>query len=264
MVGSAPGAAPGVLQHGPVELLRASLSIAGIVEPVAESGGGGPRGLIAWAAGLGYRAVQLDATMPGLRARELDRSGRRDLAALLRRLELGLSGLDLWIPESHFLDAAHQDRAAAAVVGALELSAELSRLADGPAVVSVLLPAKVPATLISTLAREAERMGAVIADHGEGSREGIARGIDPAAVLAGGGDPASVVSKSPERPATARLSDFSGGVRVALGRGKLDLLSYGAALATKGFTGFCPVDLRSVRGQASAAAEGLAAVQRLG
>ncbi len=264
MVGSAPGAAPGVLQHGPVELLRASLSIAGIIEPVAEAGGGGPRALIAWAAGLGYRAVQLDATMPGLRARELDRSGRRDVAALLRRLELGLSGLDLWIPESHFVDAAHQDRAAAAVVGALDLSADLARLTEGAPVVSVLLPEKTPATLVATLAREADRLGAVLADHGSGEWQGVGRGVDPAAVLAGSGDPALVVARLPAFPAAARLSDFSGGVRVALGRGKLDLVAYGAALSAKGFTGFCPVDLRSVRGQASAAAEGLAAVRRAG
>src|SRR5688572_21716696 len=106
-----------------VQLLMPSLSIAGVVEPVGE----GARALIEWAAGLGYRAVQLDGTMAGLRARELDRSGRRDLAALLRRLELGYSGLDLWVPEAHFVDGAQQDRAVAAVVAGLELSAELAR-----------------------------------------------------------------------------------------------------------------------------------------
>jgi sugar phosphate isomerase/epimerase len=244
----------------PVELLRTSLSIAGIVEPVS---GGGPRGLIAWAAGLGYRAVQLDAAMSGLRPRELDRSGRRDLAAFLRRQELVLSGLDLWVPESHFADPAHQDRAAGAVKAALELSAELSRLTDGAPVVSVQLPEKAPPVLVEELAREAERVGAVLADYGDGAWDQVGKGVDPAAVLAAGGDPAQVVSRLPSAPSAARLSDFSAGVRVGLGKGKLDLVAYGAALVTKGFTGYCPVDLRGVRGQAAAAEGALLAVQRL-
>ena len=73
-----------------------SLSLAGLTprEGVAME----PRAAIEWAAGLGYRAVQLDGAAAGVRARDLDRSGRRDLAALLRRLQLGFSGLDLWIP----------------------------------------------------------------------------------------------------------------------------------------------------------------------
>jgi hypothetical protein len=81
---------------------------------------------------IGFRAAQLDGTAAGLRARELDRSARRELAALIRRAELGFSGIDLWIPSAHFAEQSSADRAVAATVGALELCADLTRLVGPP------------------------------------------------------------------------------------------------------------------------------------
>ena len=49
-------------------------------------------------AAAGVRRVQLSASQVTLRPRELDRSGRRDLLILLRRLELSAGGLDAWVP----------------------------------------------------------------------------------------------------------------------------------------------------------------------
>lgn len=240
---------------------RISLSLAGITEPVAEPLA--PRPLIEWAAGLGYRAVQLDAAMPGLRPRELDRSGRRDLASLLRRSQLEFSGLDLWIPSAHFVDAAHQDRAVTAVVGALELSAELARLLSGSPLVSVALPEKTPATLLDSLRRAADLHGAILADHAFPSQGGegpIGIGVDPAELLAARLDPAAEVSKLAASPVAARLSDYANAGRVAPGRGQLDVLAYQIALSTKGYTGYTVVDLRRVRNQADAVKLALEAI----
>jgi sugar phosphate isomerase/epimerase len=217
------------------------------------------RAAIAWAAGLGYRAVQLDGAATGVRARELDRSGRRDLAALLRRHELAFSGIDLWIPPSHFADAAQMDRAVAATAQALELAADLARLAgtDG-AVVSLALSEKTPAATVESLSAAADRVGAMVADHqwpargaAVGSLVGV--GIDPTALLATGADPAAEVSRLASAPISARLSDTVAGGRVTPGAGKLDVLAYKVALATKGYGRALVVDLRGVRDQEGAA-----------
>ena len=54
-------------------------------------------------------------------------------------------------------------------------------------------------------------------------------------------------------PTAARLSDLGPGGRVAVGSGKLDVLAYQVALATKGYSRAGVVDLRGVRGQEGAA-----------
>src|SRR5690606_35381914 len=77
---------------------------------------------------LGFRFIQLSATHPGLRPRELDQSARRDLLATLRRRERSPAGVDLWIPPEHFADAAQVDRAVAAAIAAIELAADLGRV----------------------------------------------------------------------------------------------------------------------------------------
>ncbi|HYE62225.1 MAG TPA: hypothetical protein VD997_09530 [Phycisphaerales bacterium] len=238
--------------------LRTSLSLTGITEPVTDAPG--PRALIEWGAALGYRAVQLDAALPGIRPRELDRSGRRDLASLLRRSQLEFSGLDLWIPAAHFLDPAQQDRAVSAVVGALELTAELARLTSGTPLVSIALPEKTAPTLLDSLRSAAELHGSTLADHSWPSRGGegpLAIGIDPAELLAARLDPAAEVPRLPVTPAAARLSDYANAGRVAPGRGQLDVLAYQIALSTKGYRGFAVVDLRRVRNQADAARQAL-------
>jgi sugar phosphate isomerase/epimerase len=236
-----------------------SLSLAGLA---ASDHSSDPRAAVQWAAALGYRAVQLDASAPGIRPRELDRSGRRDLAALLRRLELSFSGLDLWIPPAHFADPAQADRALAATSAALELAADLSRLVAGDGSrVSVTLPEKATPALVESIASAADRVGARIADHQWPLRSGgdgpLGIGIDAATLLAAGADPAAEVSRLPGIPASARFSDFAPGGRVAVGEGRLDVLAYRVALATKGYMRSMVVDLRGVRNQETAASHTL-------
>src|SRR5262245_10456016 len=107
-----------------------SLALVGL-----EIGGDDPaaklRAQLTLARTAGCRAVQLNGAAAGLRARELDRSARRDLAATLKRAEVGFSGVDLFVPPEHFGAMAHQDRAVSAVVGAVELAAEISGLIGG-------------------------------------------------------------------------------------------------------------------------------------
>ncbi|MFG0330159.1 MAG: hypothetical protein ACF8PN_09705 [Phycisphaerales bacterium] len=211
---------------------------------------GDPRPALKRIAEAGFRFVQLSAALPTMRPRELDRSARRDLLARLRRLELTLSGLDLWIPEEHFGDPAHGDRAMNATLEAIELAADLDRVP-----LSMTLPRGMDAGLRSTLADRADMCGVEIADFNrsvagpdagdtdDGDEEetpssaprvpAIGTGVDPATVLLGGGDPAKEVSRAAQL-VSARFSDAARDGRRRPGAGRLDLTKYQVALLTRG------------------------------
>ncbi len=241
-----------------------SLSLAGLSRAADLPWSAGPRASMEWAAKLGYRGIQLDATAPGLRPRELDRSGRRDIATLLRRLGLNLSGLDLWIPAEHFADPVHQTRAMGAVESALELAADLRGAADQEPVISVSLPARPESSLRVQIAGLADRLGVPVADHavrpedaGILKNEGpLGFGVDPAEVARAGADVLRLVAKLGVSIRSARLSDWSGTRRVMPGgKGRLDLLAYSAALSVAGYNRPIVVDLRDLDEQARAAAD---------
>ncbi|HVZ93923.1 MAG TPA: TIM barrel protein [Phycisphaerales bacterium] len=243
-----------------------SLALGGLTMP------GDVRQRIALAASLGFRAVHLNLTGDGLRPRELGRSARRDLAALLRRHELGFSGVDLWIPPGHFIDPSHADRALAAAVDAIRFTAEIGSLMSGetPALSLELPGSSVPQSLERTLTEEAGGAGVRIADHTwpprdrstgtPADRAPLAVGIDPAAVFlaaasadkekSGGeawlGSPARAAAHLGGRLASARLSDIGSAGRVAPGEGRLDILAYLAALSTASYQGSLVLDVRNV------------------
>ena len=227
-----------------------------------------PRSLIERVAAYGFRAIALDATLPGLRPRELDRSARRELGALLRRLELRCVGLDLWVPPRHFTDPAHTDRALEAVAAACTLAADLSALAQRggtDAIVSVALPDECPAPVRLAIEESASRVGARVADHAWPPSESAADpenpvgiGLDPATLLLRDEDPASAASKYASRIVRARLSDSDGSARVAPGQGRLDTDAYAIALATGGISAEVLLDLRGVRRQEASARAALA------
>lgn len=219
-----------------------------------------PREGLRRAAELGFRWVQISGTQRGTRPREMDRSAVRDLAATLRRHELGLAGIDLWIPPEHFRDPARVDRAMEALVAAVRVAGQL-----GHHPVSVTLPAsnhsaaEGPAedhdddalggergteTLASAL-REMARLSAheavPIADHAvpATATEGIGIGIDPPAYLAAGRSPAKAATHAGDRLASARLVDLmSDGSRGPIGGegGRLDVTAYRAALSVAGLS----------------------------
>jgi hypothetical protein len=203
------------------------------------------RAQTAFAHGAGYRAVQLNAAAPGLRPRELDRSARRDLAAFLRRHELGISGVDLWIPPEHFADTAQVDRAVAAALAAIEFATDIDRLmvgavtattaGDGRAV-CLSLPSGVNEAVVAALREKAIACAARVADFGGGVTPGtivegvIGPGYDPAAaLLAGASVNAAGTVKLPAGLIAARLTDANTFGRVAPGAsgGRLDVLAYG-------------------------------------
>lgn len=205
-------------------------------------------------AAAGYRWAQLDAAVPGIRPRDLSRSARRDLAALLRRCELGLSGLDLWIPDDHFASPEHAYRAVAATTQALALAADLATLTDSPGrTVSLRLPAVMADGVERSLLDAAERFEARIADHSLPVREAaddarrLGAGVDPAALLMAGEDPAAIAARLGDRLVGVRLSDLdAGGARVVPGRGRLDTDAFIAAVSVAGWTGPLVLDLRGV------------------
>lgn len=220
------------------------------------------RRAIELASSMGYRAVTLDATHPELRARTLDRSARRDLAALLRRLELSFAGLDLWIPPSHFAEAAHADRAVGVVAETLAMARDLAVLSgtgEG-AVVSVLVDPGADASVAIELGALAEASGASIADHARPARESswerYGVGIDPAGVMMAGEAVRDAVLGAGASLVCARLSDLSAAGRTEPGSAgaRLDRDEYEATLSVVGYQRPVIVDLRQVPSAEDAAA----------
>ncbi len=223
------------------------------------------RGVLAWLARAGVRGVQVDATMQGIRPRELDRSGRRDLAALLRRDGVAFSGVDMFIPPADFLSPAASDRATSAVLMAIELAADLAALTGPPSVssVSLTLPDKTPADIRVAIADRAALRGARVADHAwpipgvadgqaaaSQTSERIGAGLDPATALTAGEDPVTLAARLGKRLAGARLSDVArapGIGRVPPGKGRLDVPAYLVTLATVGYRGHAVLDPAGLR-----------------
>ena len=208
--------------------------------------GGDPRAALQLLADSGFHHVQLSAALPGMRPRDLDRSARRDLLARLRRIELTVAGVDLWIPQEHFAAPEHADRAAVAVLDAITLAADLGRVP-----LSVRLPDGVDDHVAQEWRSRAEICGVSIADHALKPHALLSAGVDPAALLAAGQDPVALTS-SALNLAAARFSDFREESRTAPGAGRLDVLAYQVALVTRSFDAPVALDLRRVVNPAAA------------
>jgi sugar phosphate isomerase/epimerase len=183
---------------------------------------------------MGFRSVQLSAAQPGLRPRELDRSGRRDLLARLRRLQLPAAGLDLWIPAAHFTDPARVDRAVATVAAAIELAGDLGRCP-----VCMVLPGEDARPLVAAIAELALRHGVRVADHAVpqeagGTNPSIGAGIDPAMWLNRDEDPVAAVAEYARDLVSVRLADDP----------RFDEAAFGEALMACAYRGPVVVDLR--------------------
>jgi sugar phosphate isomerase/epimerase len=237
-----------------------SLALVGLTGPT-------PRAHIEWAARVGYRAVQLNAAV--LRPRDLGRSARRDLAALLRRSQLRASGVDLWIPPTHLHSPEHADRATAALIDACGFAADMAELSGGQPVLSVALPQDDDARpVIESVCSAALERGVRLADHtwppADAAREGSSPhcvGVDPAAIYLAEGadaDPAASVSRLGPALAAVRLSDVGQTGRVAPGSGRLDTFAYAVAVATSSYAGDVVVDLRTLTEQETVARDMLA------
>ena len=234
-----------------------SVSAAGFAMPP----GSPARAAIDAIATLGVRGITLDATASGLRPRELSRSGRRDIASVLRRCELELAGLDLWIPPEHFADPAASQRAIDAASQALEMATELAALVGDRSrpVVSLVMPAEMDSTARASLAAVAQRCGSTLADHAirrEDSqhRAGIGVGIDPVYYLTDGQSPAKAITRAGDHLASARLCDTNAMGRCVVGAtgGKLDTTAYAGAMIVSGQQ-WVTLDLRGLSDPLTAA-----------
>ena len=229
---------------------------------------------LAWVASRGIAGVQLSATHPSMRPRDLGASARRDLRATLARYELVVTGIDAWIPSEHFIDPAHADRAIEAACAACEFASEfgrvpvtlqLPRATNHAGAQSTAGPHAAGATnnaaqeshaarrhdAINAIASAAERSGVTVADaSGAAGAPWPPMGVslDPAAVLAEGGDPVNRVSQLGPRLVSARIVDLlRSGMRGpigAAGESRLDVLGFRVALEMAGLARFPVIDAR--------------------
>ena len=219
------------LTHG------SDLSLAPTLGPLVRTTGLPIRKALSAVGEAGFTAIQLDASLPGLRPRELDTNARRDLLVSARGVGLAIAGVDLFIPRQHLLDTEHVDRAAEALLAGIRFAAELGRVPF-----STALPiADLDEDLAESLTRSADAAGVRLTVHAAdqhdalnawlAQREGVTGlGIDPAEYLASRQDPVEIAQQSSDALAVARLSDtqlgLADGPRQTVGTGDLDLMSY--------------------------------------
>ncbi len=217
------------------------------------------RASIRSAANLGYRAVQLDLTHPEIRPRTLDRSARRDIAAVLRRHQLVCTGIDLWLPPEHLAGGPNLERAANAVVGAIEFVREFASLVHTAAVVSLTLPTEPDREAMTEIEAAARRHEVAVANHAWPAKDVGSLGLDPAlAIMAGQSAPKSATLLG-SRLASARLCDagVSGRLPIGASGGTLDVPAYAAAISISAPNIPVVADVRSLPDPSAAAASAL-------
>jgi hypothetical protein len=228
------------MQAGPGNMLCVSLCALVATEDVARDLGAG----LALARACGATGVLLDGARAGLRARELSRSARRDVAARVRREGLVCAGVDLWVPPGHFALAGTVDRAREAVREAFALAAEVGALSAlaGRARVSVELPGTGASggvaggleALRTDLADEALRAGVVLVDHGvtdAPAHAGLQVGLDVGALLLAQRDAVMELARLGERAGLLRWTDAGRSCVCPPGQGRMDALALRAIVA---------------------------------
>ncbi|NCF38894.1 MAG: hypothetical protein GWP75_02120 [Planctomycetia bacterium] len=235
-----------------------------------------PRAGLQVVAGLSVPGVQISAGQAGTRPRDLDGSGRRDLAVAVRRLELEVVGVDAWLDPVTLLDPERVDAAVSATLEAIQLAHDLGRVP-----VSTRLPEEGGESAIEAMLARASRLGVRLVDHGvpprgrdvrtlEGGRaasglllpdpvetsvkpskpvrsqaiDGLGIGIDPPAWLVGGLD---CIDAAARGASALRLADLSrDGMRIPLGDpdGRIDGISLVVTARTGGLDGMPVIDAR--------------------
>jgi sugar phosphate isomerase/epimerase len=221
-----------ILTHG------SDLSLSPTLGPIVRATDGTVKTAFTRIAEAGFHSVQLDATLSGIRPRDLDATGRRDLSASARRSSLQIGGIDLLIPRSHYADPQHTDRAIEATLAAIRFAGELGRLP-----LSVNLPIDgLSDDVTEALLTAADAQGVVLVVHAEDQiaalRVWLAEtdtqvagiGLDPANLLGGRSDPAALAQSLAKSVVGARLSDnrqgLADGSRCPVGTGDLDVMGY--------------------------------------
>ncbi len=257
-----------ILGHG------SDLSLAPTVGPLARQSGRRLQPIAGDLAKAGFHGLQLDATLPGIRPRDLSHRARQDLIAMLAREGMVAAGLDLFIPRKHFIDPTQLDRAMAATLAAIELAGDLGRLP-----LSLALPVdQVSPDALAALVEAADGFSVPLGIHAEDRLDALAAwldeldqpmigaAIDPAALIAGDHSPAKAAAKLGKRLRIARLSDCTGPAgdaasqRCPPGQGELDLMAYRLTLdMAQHRRGPVVLDLRNLSGPGAAAQQARAA-----
>lgn len=240
-----------ILTHG------SDLTLAPTLRPWVTQGQLSVKQSLTQLAKLGFDGVQLDATLSGIRPRELDQRSRQDLLAVLTRNSMRLAGLDCLIPRKDFISVQKVDRAVTAASSAIELAADLGRVP-----VSLALPVEQLAQDVKTaLLTAADAQGVTLAIHAEDQMDALANWVtdidepilgmsmDPASLISSDDDPVQRVEQHGDRLTVGRLSDYrmDTNLRCAVGEGSLDLMSYRLMLdMAKGRTGPVVLDLRGL------------------
>lgn len=220
------------LSHG------SNLTLAPTLGPLVHATAKTPRDVLTSIASAGFSNVQLDATLPGIRPRDLDQSARRDLLATVKRSGLSICGIDFFIPAEHYCDPTHIDRATQAVLNACAFAGDMGRIP-----LNLNLPiGKVDAGVAQAILDQADACGITLAIHEEADLDQLNRwvidqnaphigiGLDPAAHLIRNQDPTQSAQLCSKNLLVARLSDASlgqaDGGRQVVGSGSLALLPY--------------------------------------
>ena len=166
-----------ILTHG------SDLRLAPTLRPLVVATDGTVRAALDQVRKLGFPAVQLDATLAGIRPRELSPRARKDLAALFARNDVQIAGIDLFLPRAHYVDAQHLDRAVAATIGAIELAADLGRVT-----VSLSLPVSdLKDDVKSALVEAADGHGVRLAVHAEDQPDELIKWLDATCIASARG-----------------------------------------------------------------------------
>lgn len=239
-----------ILTHG------SDTSLAPTLAPVVRQTDGTVRNAVERLVTAGFGAVQLDATLAGVRPRELDRRARQDLLALLARRGVTAAGIDLFIPRRDFIDQTRIDRAMAATFAAVEYAADLGRLPLSVALPVEDLSDEIRAALVEAADGHGVRLAVHAEDQPDALRDWIetvadpvlGMGLDPAALLTAKDDPVAKAMTHGGHLTVGRLSDAgTDAVRCAVGRGELDVDAYRVSLdLAKGRTGPVVLDLRGL------------------
>ncbi len=238
-----------ILTHG------RDLNLAPTIGPIVKQTDKTVRGALNALVGAGFTSVQLDATLPGIRPRELSSRSRQDLLALLTRRNVRLAGLDMFVPRTHFLQSDQLERAVEAILAGIALAADLGRVP-----LSIALPVKdLDDDIKHILVDAADGRSIRLAVHAEDQLEKLMQwvnlvdlpalgcAIDPAAVLNNSQDTVACVQRLGKTLAVARLSDvnIATGLRCPIGGGDLDTVAYRVMLdLATNRTGPVVLDLR--------------------
>ncbi len=174
----------------------------------------------------------------------------------MSRLELHCTCVDCFLPIAHFLDSAEIDRATNAAMSAVEFAAESAALEgrNGLGTVVLALPTAddtLAKSAIHALTTAAERHGvrlAVPTTDAARIRPPLLVAVDPAQVLANGGDPAAIALAANGRLGASRIVDLlRSGTRGPIGEpreGQLEVSAFVSACRAAGFAGEFVIDMR--------------------